>query len=163
MGKITRVQKSRKEYTCGRCHKKIEVGQPYLRGDLNFSSPVIRCCKCGLQYWEVTTSDYQLSVGEIVYRWQDNYDVSEEGRDSIISDLEEIRDDLQSRLDNMPEGLQQGDSGQILQERIDCLEAAISDLESIDFDYDEDEEVDDEDKEIEYRVQIESALENIEV
>lgn len=162
MGKITKVQKSRKEYTCGRCRKKIEVGQPYLRGDLNFSRPVIRCCKCGLQPWEVTTSDYQLSVGEIVYRWQDNYDVSEEGRDSLIADLEEIRDDLQGRLDNMPEGLQEGDAGQLLQERIDCLESAISDLESIDFEIDEDEEMD-EDKEIEYRTEIESALENIEV
>lgn len=162
MGKITRVQKSRKEYTCGRCRTKIEVGQPYLRGDLNFSRPVIRCCKCGLQPWEVTTSDYQLSVGEVVYRWQENYDVSEEGRDSIISDLEEIRDDLQDRLDNMPEGLQQGDTGQLLQDRIDQLEAAISDLESIDFEDEEDGEMD-EDKEIDYRVEIESALENIEV
>ena len=162
MSKITKVMKSRKAYTCGRCRTKIEVGQPYLRGDLNFSHPVIRCCKCGLQSWEVTTSDYQLSVGEIVYRWQDNYDVSEEGRDSIICDLEAVRDDLQDRLDNMPEGLQQGDIGQLLQERIDCLESAISDLESIDFDLEDDEEMD-EDKEIEYRVQIESALENIEV
>ena len=160
MGKITRVMKSRKEYTCGRCRKTIEVGQPYLRGDLNFSKPVIRCCKCGLQPWEVTTSDYQLSVGEIVYHWQDNYDVSEEGRDEIVSELETIRDDLQDRLDNMPEGLQQGDTGQLLQDRIDSLEAAISDLENIDFD---DEEEMDEDKEIDYRVDIESALENIEI
>ena len=162
MGKITKVQKSRKEYTCGRCGKKIEVGQPYLRGDLNFSRPVIRCCKCGLKHWEVTTSDYQLSVGEVVYRWQDNYDVSEEGRDSIISDLECIRDEQQERLDNMPEGLQQGDTGQLLQDRIDQLEAAISDLENIDFELDEDEEMD-EDKKIEFQTEIESALENIEV
>lgn len=160
MGKITKVQKSRKEYTCGRCGKKIEVGQPYLRGDLNFSSPVIRCCKCGLQHWEVTTSDYQLSVGEIVYRWQDNYDVSEDGRDNIVSDLEYIRDDLQDRLDNMPEGLQQGDTGQLLQDRIDSIDAAISDLENIDFDEFDPE---DEDQVIDYRVDIESALENIEV
>lgn len=162
MGKITKVLKSRNEYTCGRCLQKIEKGSPYLRGDLNFSRPVIRCCKCGLQPWEVTTSDYQLSVGEIVYHWQDNYDVSEEGRDEIISELESIKDDLEGRLENMPEGLQEGDAGQLLQERIDCLESAISDLESIDFELDDDEEMD-EDKEIEYRVQIESALENIEV
>lgn len=160
MGKITKVMKSRKEYTCGRCRKKIEVGQPYLRGDLNFSRPVIRCCKCGLQPWEVTTSDYQLSVGEVVYHWQDNYDVSEDGRDGIMGELETIRDDLQDRLDNMPEGLQNGEVGQLLQERIDSLDSAISDLESIDFeDFDEE----DEDKKTDYQVEIESALENIEV
>ena len=163
MGKITRIQKSRKENTCGRCRKKIEVGQPYLRGDLNFARPVIRCCKCGLEPWEVTTSDYQLSVGEVVYRWQENYEVTEEGRDSMVCDLESIRDDLQDRLDNMPEGLQQGDTGQLLQDRIDQLDAAISDLENIDFDEDEENDVDPEDREIEYRTEIESALENIEV
>jgi hypothetical protein len=160
MGKITKVMKSRKQYTCGRCRKKIEVGQPYLRGDLNFSPPVIRCCECRLEYWEVTTSDYQLSVGELVYHWPENYDVSEEGRDGIVGELESIRDDLQDRLDNMPEGLQQGDTGQLLQDRIDQLDAAISDLENIDFD---DFEEGDEDNEIDYRVEIESALENIEI
>ena len=112
----------------------------------------------------MTTSDYQLSVGEVVYRWQDNYDVSEDGRDGIISDLESIRDEQQERLDNMPEGLQQGDTGMLLQDRIDQLEAAISDLENIDFDdEDEDEGVDPEDKINDRRVEIESALENIEV
>lgn len=162
MGKITRVKKSRKEYTCGRCRKKIEVGQPYLRGDLNFARPVIRCCRCGLQPWEVTTSDYQLSVGEIVYRWQENYDISQEGVDSMVCDLESIRDDLQDRLDNMPEGLQQAETGQLLQDRIDQLDGAISDLQNIDFDDMEDEEMD-EDKQSDYQVEIESALEQIEV
>jgi hypothetical protein len=159
MGKITKVQKSRKEYTCGRCHKKIEVGQPYLRGDLNFSRPVIRCCKCGLESWEVTTSDYQLSVGEIVFRWQRHYSPNEDGRDSIVSDLESIRDDLQDRLDNMPEGFQQGETGQLLQERIDCLDSAISDLEDIDFD---DEEHDEENEDV-YEEAIDNALSYIEI
>lgn len=154
MGKITKVQKSRKEYTCGRCRQKIEVGQPYLRGDLNFSCPVIRCCKCGLEHWEVTTSDYQLSVGELMYHWQKNYSANEEGRDSIVSELEYIRDEQQERLDNMPEGLQQGDTGMLLQDRIDCLESAISELEDIDFDDPEQ----DEDMEDVYTEAIDSAL-----
>ena len=164
MGKIYKVEKSRKEYTCGRCRTKIEKGQPYLRGELNFSRPIIRCCKCGLQPWEVTTSDYQLSVGEIVYRWQDNYEVSEEGRDDLVGELESIRDDLQGRLDNMPEGLQEGDTGMMLQDRIDCLESAISELEEIDFEDDfGDEDIDDDDRIDQYREAIESALNCIEV
>lgn len=163
MGKIYKVEKSRKEYTCGRCGKKIEKGQPYLRGELNFARPIIRCPKCGLQHWEVTTSDYQLSVGEIVYRWRENYEVSEEGRDSIIADLEEIRDEQQDRLDNMPEGLQQGDTGMLLQDRIDCLESAISDLESIDFEDDFDDDLDEEERAEKYREEIESALNNIDI
>lgn len=151
MGKVTKVQKSRRDYVCGRCGKKIEKGQPYFRGDLNFAPPVVRCCRCGLEPWEVTTSDYQLTAGEIVYRWHQHNDPDECGRDSIVSDLESLRDDLQDRLDNMPEGLQQGDTGQLLQERIDCLDSAISELEDIDFD---DEECEEED----FRDRIEEAL-----
>ena len=164
MGKIYKIEKSRKEYTCSRCGKKIEKGQPYLRGELNFSKPIIRCPKCGLQHWEVTTSEYQLNVGEIVYRWNENYEVSEDGRDNIISDLEETKDELQDRLDNMPEGLQQGDTGCLLQARIDSLDGAISDLESIDFDDDNfDDDVDEEDRITEYRSQIDDTLSNIEM
>lgn len=164
MGKITRVQKSRKEYVCGRCRTKIEKGQPYLKGELNFSKPVIRCCKCGLEAWEVTTSDYQLSVGEIVYRWRDNYEANEQGRDEIVDELTSIIDDLQDRLDNMPEGLRDGDTGVLLQERIDYLEEAITELEDIDFEEPDDEDdIFEEDPEEKYCEEIESALSNIQI
>lgn len=53
---------------------------------------------------------------------------------------EEIGSTCQDKLDNMPEGLQQGDSGQRLQEYIDAMEQWASDLQSIDLDdADEDE------------------------
>lgn len=58
--------------------------------------------------------------------------MNEDGLTELISNLEEIRDDLQSRLDNMPESLQYGPTGELLQERIDGLDSAIGDLESID-------------------------------
>lgn len=46
----------------------------------------------------------------------------------------------------MPEGLQQGDTGQLLQERIDGLDSLISELDGVDFtEPDEDENKDDAD------------------
>lgn len=155
MGKVVRVKSSRKEWKCSKCGKVIPVGSPYLKGELNFARPIIRCPECGLESWEVTTSDYQLSLGPILYHWQENYEASEEGRDSLVMDLESISDDLQDRLDNMPEGLQEGDTGMLLQERIDGLQSAISDLESIDFD--------DEDEDADYEEQINDALNCIEL
>lgn len=77
----------------------------------------------------------------------------------LINDLNDIKDELQDRLDNMPESLQQGDTGQLLQDRIDAIESAISDSESI---YFEDEDYD-EDCEGRYQEEIDSALSNIEV
>lgn len=61
--------------------------------------------------------------------------VLQDSVEDIIGSLEELRDECQSSLDNMPEGLQQGPTGDLLQERIDAVESAISDLEQIDFEF----------------------------
>ena len=132
MGKVQIIKKSRKENKCRKCGKVIPVGSMYYKGEINFGPTIVRCSECKLESWEVTTSDYTLSVGPIIYHYADNYDMNEDGLDELVSNLEEIRDDLQSRLDNMPESLQYGPTGELLQERIDGLDSAISDLESID-------------------------------
>ena len=134
MGKVQVIQKSRKEYKCSKCGKTIPAGSKYYKGEINFGPTIIRCNDCKLESWEVTTSDYLLRVGQILYKWQEDYEVNEDTASDISSSLQEIEDDLQERLDNMPEGLQEGDAGQLLQERIDALEDAISELDSIDID-----------------------------
>lgn len=134
MGRVRIINKSRKETKCMKCGNIIPVGSKYYRGELNFSRDIIRCETCKLESWEVTTSDYQLRVGTIVYQWRASYDLSITGVEEIVSELEDIRDDLQDRLDNMPEGLQQGETGQLLQDRIDNLDSVIDELNSIDED-----------------------------
>ena len=52
-------------------------------------------------------------------------------KQEIVSELENIRDECQDSLDNMPDQLQDGDTGMLLQERIDAVEQGISDIESI--------------------------------
>lgn len=135
MGKVQIIKKSRKEYKCGKCGRVIPVGSKYYKGEINFGPTIIRCSDCRLEGWEVTTSDYQLSVGEIAYRWEENYDVSDESiAEDIASALQEIYDETESRLENMPESLQGSDTGQLLQERMDNLELVIGELESVDLD-----------------------------
>lgn len=68
-----------------------------------------------------------------------NTDDLEAHRDSIVSDLEGIRDETQEKLENMPEGLQQGNTGEQLQSRISSVEEAISTIESVDCDCEIDE------------------------
>ena len=134
MGKVNKVKKSRKEFKCSKCGEIIPAGSTYYRGELNFAPAIVRCEKCGLASWEVTTSDYLLSVGSIVNNWSEDYSLDAEGIESMSSDLEEIRSDLEDRLDNMPEGLRYSDTGELLQSRIDGLEGAISGLGDIDVD-----------------------------
>lgn len=134
MSKVTVVQKSRKEHKCSKCGATIAVGQKYYRGELNFARPIIRCDKCKLEHWEVTTSGYQLSVGPIVHKAGEIYELNEVGIEELITDIETIRDECQENLDNMPDSLQSSPTGELLQERIDGLDEAISILENIDID-----------------------------
>lgn len=134
MGKVNVIQKSRKECRCSKCGKTIPVGSKYYRGSINFHPDIVRCSDCGLESWEVTTSDYQLQAGEIVYRWNENYGVTEDAIESIRGDLESLAEELQERLDNMPESLQDSDTGMILQERIEHLQAAQNELDNVDVD-----------------------------
>lgn len=69
--------------------------------------------------------------------------------DEIRDDAESLRDECQEHLDNMPEQLQDSDSGQTLQERIDNLDSIIGDIDNFDSEFEseiekEDDESDDE-------------------
>jgi hypothetical protein len=56
---------------------------------------------------------------------------TEEGIRDIISELEQARDIEQEKLDNMPEGFQQGDVGQRIENNVSSIEQAINDLEQV--------------------------------
>lgn len=63
--------------------------------------------------------------------------------DAIKSDLESLKEETEGSLENMPESLQSSPTGELLQERIDALDSAISEFENIDCsDYEEPEETD---------------------
>ena len=136
MAKITTQTKSSrgKEIHCSKCGKVIDVGEKYLKATPYRRSPIIRCLSCGLKSYETSGSQYVQDVGEIVENWYEDYGVSEDSASDIVSALEEIKDYTQESLDNMPENLQEGDTGQMLQERIDNLDDVITNLESIDYD-----------------------------
>lgn len=51
--------------------------------------------------------------------------------DELIGDIENIRDAEQGAFDAMPESFQEGDRGQTIQEAIDGLENALSELEGM--------------------------------
>ena len=64
--------------------------------------------------------------------------------EDIASRLRELGEECQSKFDNMPEGLQQGDTGQLLEERVSACESMADEFESLDFDDKEDDETDEE-------------------
>ena len=116
MAKIEKP-KARKEYKCSKCGEAIKVGDTYLKGTPFRCKPIIRCTKCGLHSWELSSSDYVQRVGRVCDCWEEDYELGEDTAQSIADELSDIRDETQDSLDNMPYGLQEGDTGQLLQER----------------------------------------------
>lgn len=65
--------------------------------------------------------------------------------EEVISELNNLKDETDGKLSNMPDSLQTGPTGELLQNRVDELDSMISELESID--------LDDEDKPLEELVE----------
>lgn len=131
MARIERINKARKEQQCGKCHKLILVGQPYLKATPYRQPSIIRCTTCGLKSYETSGSDFIKEVGAIAEDWRENYSIEDGTAEEIATALEELRDQQQDSLDNMPENLQYGDTGTMLQERIDNLDSVIEELNDI--------------------------------
>jgi hypothetical protein len=78
---------------------------------------------------QLTQSDYLAQL----YDWEDgkaaisSMDEAQEFADTIQA----LGDEQGEKLDNMPEGLQQGDSGQMLEARRDACAAATGEIEEI--------------------------------
>lgn len=120
----------------------IKKGEPYYWWQFKNSNPTIS--KTAPKRSQLTRSGYLSQLYDLQDRLGEiRSDVSTpDNLESIVSDitseLENLKDECQSSLDNMPEGLQENSSsGQLLQERIDALDSAVSELESVDIDYDE--------------------------
>jgi hypothetical protein len=115
----------------------------------------LKGCKSGTRYEskempkpsQLTQSQYLKAIYELQEEnWVGrDFDGIEDRRNDVMQRIQEILDEQQEKLDNMPDGLQQGDTGQLIQERIDCLQSAIDDLEGIEIpeesDYNDNEEL----------------------
>lgn len=99
-------------------YTKIKTG-PYTSRTLRQKTPFKRS--------QLTQSEYLSQL----YDWEDRKDEV-----SSIDDAQQLADDIRAlgeeqreKFDNMPEGLQQGDSGQMLEARADACEAAADEIE----------------------------------
>lgn len=85
----------------------------------------IKTIKAHKEY--ISSSEYTRRVRKLVEEWETDYPIEEDFEQSIIDELEEIRDLTRESLDNMPKNLRDGEIG-LLRERIDALEEAINEI-----------------------------------
>jgi hypothetical protein len=123
----------------------------------------------GKHYSKTAPKPSQLTRSEFwsaVYSVQEDFTATpdfiadvESQVEEIKSRLQDISDETQSKLDNMPQGLQDGDTGQLMQKRIDAISDAIGTLESLDISFETNDEQSEGEKCAEIWSEVESALE----
>jgi flagellar biosynthesis chaperone FliJ len=90
---------------------------------------------------QLTMSEYLSAVYSLQEDIEDAKPESLEDLQSMLeewkSQVEEIRDNCQEKFDNMPEGLQQGEIGQLLEQRVQAMEEWINDLDNVQIDPDD--------------------------
>jgi hypothetical protein len=79
--------------------------------------------------------------------------------ESIKDDFESLKSETEDKLGNMPEGLQQGQTGELLQERIDQIDSLVSELDSAIQDVTLEEEAEGDEPESDQATQVRAAVE----
>jgi len=149
MPRVKRVKKARiNQPNCGKCGCEIKRGDSYTFwvfrvnvGKAFRKDRRTRCAKpdCQPKPKDLTKSEFWGAIYELQERKFDAESIEDlEGeRDDVVNELTNIKDETEGKLDGMPEGLKEGNTGQILQERIDALDGCINDLESTDISWEE--------------------------
>ena len=121
MPRVHHVKKARK----ARPQYGIEVGDSYYHWTFgNFNRPGTQVCsKTPPKPSQLTRSEYLRTV----YSIQESMEqLTIEGFDLAVMDefaveVEQLAPETQDKFENMPEGLQQGDTGQLLEERAENM------------------------------------------
>lgn len=141
MPRVHRVESARK----AKPEHGIEVGKPYYwwKTRMTIGKSYVGRIHYSLtppKQSQVTSNAFQsalLAVQEQFDAGFDTPDAAESQIESAKDELESLKDEQEDKLNNMPEGLQQGSSGELLQERIDGLDSLIQELDGIDTEWDE--------------------------
>lgn len=101
-------------------HVKIKTG-PRSSREMRQKAPFKRS--------QLTSSDYLSQL----YDWEDSKaEISDmESAQEFADTIRTLGEEQQEKLDNMPEGLQQGSTGEMLTERADACEQAASEIEDV--------------------------------
>ena len=102
------------------------------------TSDQLRYGRYGKNEYSTNIDDYNSRL-EILKQFAESGDMDEGDKDSLKTDIEQYKDELQERLDNVPESLQES---HVLTERIQELEQLIDEVEEVENEDAEDEEED---------------------
>lgn len=135
MARLNYVKKARKDYP----EQEIKKGDSYYWWQFKFRSK--QRSKTRPRRSQLTQSSFLGQVFDVEDRLggitEDmDFESLKSEVDEIVDELNNLMDDTQGSLENMPDQLQQASSGELLQERIDGIQEWITELEGIDCEID---------------------------
>jgi hypothetical protein len=154
MAIATFVKAARKDYP----DHGIKKGEPYYWWKFRFGPK--HFSKTKPRRSQLTQSDFYSTVWDVEDRLSEFAGSIEDARmerDSAVDELRQLAEECQDKRSNMPDSLQDSETGQLLEERADELESMASELESVDLDIEQDEGETDED----YQKRVEDAIEEV--
>lgn len=126
------VKKARKNYP----DAGIKKGDSYYWWAFQYG-PMIRS-KTAPKPSQLTQSEFLSTVYDINERLEslsaETAEDLESEVTSICDDIENLKSETEDKLNNMPEQLQQAQTGEMLQGRIDALDEMVSNLQSVSYD-----------------------------
>jgi hypothetical protein len=126
MPRVHFVKKARKDVE----GTEIKAGESYYWWAFRYGGK--RTSKTPPRQSQLTQSEFWGAVYGLQEREQPDFESLNDTVDEIKSELEQLRDEQEEKKSNMPEGLQEGATGELLQNRYDSIESAIGDLENVD-------------------------------
>lgn len=145
MAKLKHVQAARAARKCGKCGKEIAKGSPYFwwatrSPGARLGRRFDRCQSCKPRPSELIGSPFLRAMAGEAERIDDEIETFEEGHDvaalqaaieEVAQAIREAGEEAQGSFDNMPEGLQEGETGQLLQQRAERCEEIADELEEL--------------------------------
>ena len=121
------VRKARKDYP----REGIKAGETYYYTKLKLQrGGQVKRSKTPFKPSQLTNSPFKSGWLAVQEAWEESGKDGEAIR-AAAEALTSLGEDTRGSFDNMPEGLQQGDTGQQLEARADACENAASELESL--------------------------------
>lgn len=138
MPRVTTVKAARKDIP----HAGIKKGETYYWwkfrfGGKQYSKTYPKRSQLTRSSYLATLYDLSDTIGKMHEQVYDA-DSLDSFKSDVISTLEDLKSDCENNLENMPDSLRESSaSGELLQERIDNLDNAISEFEDFDTDWDD--------------------------
>ena len=142
MPRVNTVKKCLKDQgQCGKCDTPILKGDPYVWWKFRYGGRRVRCTKpdCYPKPSDLTQSeflsqmyDFQERIANIGENIENATEDLAGERDMLVDEIRTLGEEQEEKKSNMPEGLQEGSTGELLEERYNNCEEWASELENVD-------------------------------